>query len=219
MIRSEQSVLQGTAFPTNGDVTPHDLFVLTDEQILEIEPQEEVASGESRVASQEAPGHTGQPAPSNQTEDTARASSTSHESPVTSHAAAEPPQWVAEAMNDPQRGREARAFWEGAQKSQQEAAAFREVFAKPEEARSAAERARVLDDIDRAYFAGDANQRTQLAAMMLREDPAAFREMVFEGLRALEEAGKYGSEESPSHDRGQRNIGPLRATIQSGVLD
>src|SRR5438045_1713424 len=32
--------------------------------------------------------------------------------------------------------------------------------------------------------------RTQLAAMMLREDPAAFREMVFAGLRALEEAEK-----------------------------
>src|SRR4029077_294292 len=102
----------------------------------------------------------------------------------------EPPAWLGETMNDPQRGAEARAMWEGAQKAEQEAASYREVFAKPEEARAAAERARVLDDIDRAFFNGDTSQRAQLAAMMMREDPAAFREMVFEGLRALEEAGK-----------------------------
>ena len=48
----------------------------------------------------------------------------------------------------------------------------------------------MLDDIDRAYFAGDATQRAQLAVRMMHEDPTAFREMVFEGLRALEEAGK-----------------------------
>jgi hypothetical protein len=99
-------------------------------------------------------------------------------------------------MNDPQRGREARAFWEGSQKTQQEAAAYREVFAKPEEARAAAERARVLDEIDRAYFGATGNSaeqtsvaRAQLAQSMLRENPAAFREMVFAGLRALEQAG------------------------------
>jgi hypothetical protein len=56
-----------------------------------------------------------------------------------------------------------------------------------------AERARALDDIDRAYFTGDATQRAQLATTMLREDPAAFREMVFAGLRALEAAEKNGS--------------------------
>jgi hypothetical protein len=95
-------------------------------------------------------------------------------------------------MNDPQRGAEAHALWEGAQKTEKEAASYREVFARPEEARAAAERARVLDDIDRAYFTGDTSQRAQLAAMMMREDPAAFREMVFEGLRALEAAGQTG---------------------------
>ena len=105
----------------------------------------------------------------------------------------EPPEWLAETMNDPQRGTEARALWEGAQRAQKEAASYREVFAKPEEARTAAERARVLDDIDRAYFAGDATQRAQLAAMMMREDPAAFREMVFEGLRAMEAAQRSGN--------------------------
>ena len=72
-----------------------------------------------------------------------------------------------------------------------------------------AQRARVLDDIDRAYFAGDTNQRAQLAAMMLREDPAAFREMVFEGLRALEKANVTGSAPSSAsaadHQRANEN--------------
>jgi hypothetical protein len=76
---------------------------------------------------------------------------------------------------------------------EREAAAYREVFAKPDDARAAAERARTLDDIDRAYFTGDTTQRSQLAAMMMREDPAAFREMVFEGLRALEAANASGT--------------------------
>jgi hypothetical protein len=191
--------------PANGESTLHDLFALTDEQILEIEPEAEPSgpalaiipsearnlssSGTDQVAQSKRDSSSPAASRNDRTEQSASdAATTSHESPVTSHAEAEPPQWVAEAMNDPQRGREVRAFWEGAQKAQQEAAAYREVFAKPEEARSAAERARVLDDIDRAYFAGDENQRTQLATMMLREDPAAFREMVFEGLRALEKA-------------------------------
>lgn len=63
------------------------------------------------------------------------------------------------------------------------------------QAKSAAERARLLDDIDRAYFGSHSSTpdqarpaRAQLAATMLREDPVAFREMVFEGLRALEQA-------------------------------
>jgi hypothetical protein len=92
-------------------------------------------------------------------------------------------------MADPQAGPEARELWNGVQQSRQEAAAFREVFAKPEDARAAAQRSRLLDDIDRAYFTGDSSQRAQLAATMLREDPGAFREMVFAGLRALEETG------------------------------
>ena len=125
-----------------------------------------------------------------------------------------PPVWLAEAMNDPQRGAEARALWEGAQRAEKEAASYREVFAKPEEARTAAERARVLDDIDRAYFAGDASQRSQLAAMMMREDPAAFREMVFEGLRALEAAGHAGRTRSVA-DAVSR---PAALTAEGGVL-
>ncbi len=202
-----------SATKANGESALRELFALTDEQILGIEPQEEVASGESRVASGEelAKGHWSVPPTESgdvagataRTESAARPSSTSRQSPVTSHNAAEPPAWVAEAMSDPQRGREARAFWEGTQKTQQEAAAYREVFAKPEEARAAAERARVLDEIDRAYFGATGNSaeqtsaaRAQLAQRMLQENPAAFREMVLAGLRALEEAGKQGSTEA-----------------------
>ena len=112
-------------------------------------------------------------------------------------------------MKDAWNGAEARALWERVQAGESEAAAYREVFAKPEDARAikalypggaaqaqaTAERARLLDEIDRAYFAAQAGtpeqaraSRAQLAAMMLREDPAAFREMVYEGLRAIETA-------------------------------
>jgi len=113
-------------------------------------------------------------------------------------------------MKDPWNGEEARELWNGVQQAKSEAAAYRAAFANPEdaralkelypggvnEARAASERARVLDDIDRAYFgaAGKSAQevsasREQLAQRMLREDPAAFREMVFAGLRALEASG------------------------------
>ena len=119
-------------------------------------------------------------------------------------------------MNDPQRGAEARALWEGAQRAEREAASYREVFAKPEEARAAADRARVLNDIDRAYFAGDASQRAQLAAMMMREDPAAFREMVFEGLRALEQAGRPVRNRSVADAlSGQHSAAPVNAPARA----
>jgi hypothetical protein len=184
MQAANQSLAPSESPRTNGQTHLHDLFVLTDEQILEIAPEaqdvsvrEDVARGESPAVVSTAADAAAQ---GNERVQTAQAGL-----PVP----VQPPAWLAETMNDPQRGAEARALWDGAQRAEKEAASYREVFAKPEEARAAAERARVLDDIDRAYFAGDASQRAQLAAMMMREDPAAFREMVFEGLRALEEAG------------------------------
>jgi hypothetical protein len=100
-------------------------------------------------------------------------------------------------MSDPQAGNEARDLWNGVQQARQEAAAYREVFAKPEEARAAAARASALEEIDAAFFgaAGKSPQeisagRTALAQRMLREDPAAFREMVFAGLRALQDSAQ-----------------------------
>src|SRR2546427_4718150 len=112
-------------------------------------------------------------------------------------------------MKDPWTGEEARELWNGVQQAKS-AAAYRAAFANPEDARAlkelypggvnearvAAERARVLDDIDRAYFGAPGKSaeevsvsRAQLAQTMVPENPAAFREMVFAGLRALEEPG------------------------------
>jgi hypothetical protein len=204
MPQTEQIVTTNETPHANGGSTLHDLFALTDEQILEIEPEaQDVQASESQpAATGESSSRT---APGTLPEDSA--SATPHESrrleagPTSTSpdtAGVQPPKWLAEKMADPQSGGEARELWNGVQQARQETAAYREVFAKPEEARIAAQRARVLDDIDRAYFAGDTNQRAQLAAMMLREDPAAFREMVFEGLRALEKVGAAGTASAPS---------------------
>jgi hypothetical protein len=218
---------------TNGASTLHDLFALTDEQILEIEPEAEVASGEWRVASQNLPATStsgsqrtaervipsepaaGESGDRGNVVATAENGTlvTNHQSPGTDS----PPQWLADRMADPQLGAEARELWNAAQlarqgeQSRQEASAFREVFAKPEDARTAAQRARLLDDIDRVYFAGDATQRAELAASMLREDPAAFREMVFVGLRALEQSGQGTATPVNSDTVGARHAVPAHA--------
>jgi hypothetical protein len=206
--------IASTTSGNNGQSTPHDLFVLTDEQILEIEPEtaESGAVGQPLLAVQERsveaqaaktspgaaiPAHAGQ-------------NDTSQSAQPGVAVLQEPPPWLAAQMKDPWTKEEATELWNGVQQARQEAAAYRTAIATPEdaralkelypgginEARTAAERARVLDDIDRAYFgtAGKSAQeisasRAQLAQQMLREDPAAFREMVFAGLRALEDAG------------------------------
>jgi hypothetical protein len=123
-------------------------------------------------------------------------------------------------MKDPWGGEEAREFWDGVQQARSEAAAYRAAFASPEdaralkelhpggvsEARATAERARLLEDIDRAYFGATGNSpeqlsasRAQLAQRMLREDPAAFREMVAAGLQALQEAEQGSGAPSTSN--------------------
>src|SRR5437867_1230969 len=214
----------GVASSGNGASTPHDLFALTDEQILEIGPEAqdvELSSAEPqapRPASlQVAPASL--PAGSSMAPQTERsrlkAGATQPPQGVENSAQprvagpVEAPPWLAEQMKDPWSGEEARELWNGVQQARQEAAAYRAAFATPEdaralkelypggvnEARAAAERAGVLDEIDRAYFGTAGNSpeqasaaRAQLAQTMLRENPAAFREMVFEGLRALEGA-------------------------------
>ncbi len=213
MQRGQQiSSIDQTA-PSNGASTLHDLFALTDEQILEIEPEAQDAAVrnatvDAGVQTEEKrdspPGNDGSPTES------PVAPATGHQSQVTSHDSAEPPAWLAAQMKDPWMDQEAKELWNGILQAKKEAADYRAAFATPEdaralkelypggvnEARAAAERARVLDDFDRAYFgaAGSSAEQTsasraQLAAKMLREDPAAFREMVFAGLRALEQSG------------------------------
>ena len=198
MQAANANIAASEASGANGHTALRDLFVLTDEQILEIEPEAQDISVREDVAQGDSPALA-----SSSADESALANSQprSAQAGVPFDAQGkpvlhEPPAWLAETMNDPQRGAEARALWDGAQRAEREAASYREVFAKPEEARAAAERARVLDDIDRAYFAGDPSQRAQLAARMMREDPAAFREMVFAGLRALEAAEHPGSSRS-----------------------
>jgi hypothetical protein len=199
--------------PAESKVT--DLFVLSDEQILDIRPEADGPSDADQVTDAGSLGR--HVSTNNQTEKTTdrslpSASSnppTGHESPVTSHGALEPPAWLAAQMNDPWGGEEAREFWDGVQQARAEAAAYRAAIASPEdaralkelypggvtEARAAAERGRVLDEIDRAYFGAAGNlpeqlsaSRAQLAQRMLQEDPAAFREMVEAGIRVLQEA-------------------------------
>ena len=182
----------------NGDSTLHDLFALSDEQILEIEPeapsvgqpllavQEESASAPLQKPEPDAPERVSQARIPEQPTKDAQAGVP---------APLEPPKWLAERMNDPWNGEEARQFWQGIQREREESAAYRGVFAKPEDARAASERSRQLDAIDQLYFGAagkppeeSAAAREQLAQILLREDPAAFREMVAAGLRALERA-------------------------------
>src|SRR5712692_10482972 len=202
-----------------------DLFALSDEQILEIEPQPEATRGDSAALAERVPVSA-----NSNTGAAAEPSVTGHQSPVASHESAEqragvqtlrdsgqaglavplePPAWLAAQMKDAWGGEEAREFWNGVQQARSEAAAYRAAFASPEdaralkelypggvsEARAAAERGRLLEEIDRAYFGAAGNSpeqmsasRAQLAQRMLREDPSAFREMVAAGLQALQEA-------------------------------
>src|SRR6266851_609315 len=214
-----------TTAAANGESTLHDLFALTDEQILEIEPEAqdvELSDGQPSTSGQEPPHEApaSLPAGSAQTlqnknrldQDRGAAQNTNAEPAAQPGVAVpkEPPAWLAAQMKDPWNGEEAKELWNGVQQARQEAAAYRATFANPEdaralkelypggvnEARAAAERARLLDDFDRSYFGGAGKSaqevsasRAQLAQKMLHEDPAAFREMVFAGLRALEASG------------------------------
>lgn len=205
-----------------------ELFALTDEQILEIEPEtaaelrehdgqqiQEIASDRSNGATSASDNRNAKDA---SVTNTNAASTTLASSTNTS--SAEPPRWLADLMNDPRNGGEAREFWNGAAQARAEAAAYREMFAAPAEAKVAAERARALDEIDRAYFAGDVAERSKLATTMLREDPAAFRAMVFEALRALEAAEKSGSAPDVADSRlgkifGGSSTSPTESTAAS----
>src|SRR5712691_7159858 len=242
-----------TTAAANGESTLHDLFALTDEQILEIEPEAqdvELSDGQPSTSGQEPPHEApaSLPAGSAQTlqnknrldQDRGAAQNTNAEPAAQPGVAVpkEPPEWLAAQMKDPWNGEEAKELWNGVQQAKSEAAAYRAAFANPEdaralkelypggvnEARAAAERARALDDIDRAYFgaAGKSAQevsasRAELAQQMLREDPAAFREMVFAGLRALEESGKVPGDNTVAQAFGPEAVSSAvgRATLAS----
>jgi hypothetical protein len=252
-MQSAQQLPQEVVSPANGQSLPHDLFALTDEQILEISPESpdvEVSNGQLPLSEKESASTSpsslqatssanGQQKQGATEASQAQTSSTDHSAQPRVAVPLQPPEWLAQRMKDPWNGDEAREFWQGIQNERQDTAAYREVFAKPEdaralkelypggvgEARAASERARVLDDIDRAYFgtAGKSAQdvgasREQLAQMMMREDPAAFREMVFAGLRALEQSGPQTGTEAGSRVNAISAAAARAATQAQGEL-
>ena len=188
-----ETPLNTTAPPHGDGKATAELFALTDEQILEIEPE----GAESGIAEQNdvssAPA-----AEKNSAGERGTPAATSEQATGAANSDA-PPEWLAQLIADPQSGGQAKEFWNGVLQARHDAAAFREVFTQPAEARVAAERARALQQIDAAYFSGNAMQRSQLAATMLREDPAAFREMVLEGLRLLESEDQKATAGSPAN--------------------
>lgn len=257
MQTGQQASSTDQAAPSNGASTLHDLFALTDEQILEIEPEGQDVAVWSLVldAGAQTEGKRDS-SPDSQTmtrsssaaalsqnagspSESPAAAATSHQSRVTSHDSPVPPAWLAAQMKDPWTGQEAKELWNGILQAKKEAADYRAAFATPEdaralkelypgganEARAVAERVRVLDDFDRAYFgaAGSSAEQTsasraQLAAKMLREDPAAFREMVFAGLRALEQSGVQTGNDAGTRLSMASAAGENRAVQTQGAL-
>jgi hypothetical protein len=126
-----------------------EIFALTDEQILGMESEgQEIEAGTSSREQGKERGDAGK--------------DLTPEGVSYSGVAQEPPGWLAREMKDPWVGDEARELWEGVQRAQREAAAYREAIATPEDARAlkeiypggvaeakgAAERARELAEID-----------------------------------------------------------------------
>ena len=201
------------------ETSAREIFALSDEQILDIAPEGDVSApvGQPFLAVQERASEAAvQPEGQSRAPENARAEAAS---PQDRHSAKtaqpemavpqEPPPWLAAQMNDPWTGSDAKEFWHGMQQAKSEAQAYRAAIATPEdaralkelypggvtEARAAADRACMLDEVDRAYFGGAGNSpeqrsasRAQLAQQLLREDPAAFREMLVAGLQALQQA-------------------------------
>jgi hypothetical protein len=218
-------MISASPITTNGETSPSDLFALSDEQILQIAPESTQAApvGQPFLAVQGSANESAERSPAISTQPDTGHSSRATElvteaakraQPLNGRQAEmavplEPPAWLAVQMNDAWAGEEAREFWDGVQQARSEAEEYRAAIASPEdaralkelypggvsEARATAERARLLDDVDRAYFgaAGNSTEQTsasrvQLAQRMLWEDPAAFRDMVETGIKVLQQA-------------------------------
>ena len=232
-----------------------EVFALTDEQILEMEPLEEVAGDEWGVASSQDAGNL--PGSLRSEPQKARLSGRDDNrlsedgeglgaeglyglQEETPRAQAgmpvpqEPPKWLAERMRDPWHGDEAKELWDGAVQARQEAAAYREAIGTPAEARAlkeiypggvneaktALERARQLEEFDAAYFGAAGRPaeelsaaRVQLAQRLMEQDPGAFREMVEAGVRLL---GKNGDPRPANGDReDSRDAADLPRSLRS----
>src|SRR5438309_1346922 len=113
---------------TNGESSAGDLFVLSDEQILDIAPEAKVGDGNSGGSSEPASLSANRNVAAAVTTDqvaavryqpTEQANSAQPEVAVP----LEPPAWLAAQMQDPWGGEEARKFWGGVQQARSEAAA------------------------------------------------------------------------------------------------
>jgi len=205
-----------------GTVAP-EIFALTDEQILGMEPEGQEAEDSSfsrdAVNGRQGPSTAAATAAASARDDSGSKNGVSGGEGKSAQAGVpvppEPPAWLAREMKDPWVGEEARELWEGVQRAQREAAAYREAFASPEDARalkeiypggvaeakSAAVRARELAEIDAVFFgaAGKPAEelragRVQLVEKLYSQDPTAFREMVEAGVRILGNVGGRSSD-------------------------
>src|SRR5690349_6721703 len=159
----------------NGQSQVQDIFLLTDEQILEVLPEPANAAGPQDVEISEGAPSASLPGSTEQAVSLPASPSDAASQPSAPGNSAAPPA----PFSNPDDLRAVAELYPGGLT----------------QAKTAADRARLLDDIDRAYFGAQGSSpeqarasRAELAQMMLREDPAAFREMVFAGLRALQES-------------------------------
>ena len=188
-----------------------DLFALSDEQILEIEPEPRaglVAAARQLAREQSATAQSfGEPSERQATAHQAAAESAARTNPLEENAASPKP---------------------GPFATPEDVRVLGEIYPGGlTQAKTAAERARTLDEIDAAYFGAGGNSfeqvsasRAQLAQRLLREDPAAFREMVFAGLRALEASGNtpvVPTLGSPALSAGAGAIGGASSTPAASV--
>src|SRR5215475_13143154 len=127
--------------PANGATSAHELFALTDEQILGIEPADA-----SEAASVEQP-LLAVPAVDNRQETSARGNeqpghmdpASVSEKPAQARVPVlltEPPAWLARQMKDPWIGDEARELWDGVLRAQAETAEYRASIASPADAKT-----------------------------------------------------------------------------------
>jgi hypothetical protein len=184
--------------------------LLTDEEILGIEPAGPAALPHSSVILSEAKNpssiaresdsattrrdSSGNGGPQNDNRDT----------PSQHEASPQMPDWMANAAADPAHGGEAQALWREHQE-------FRAAFSSPGEARAVADEVRAMKEllpggvqdvlslreatqsverIDAALFSGDARAQSEVVAELARANPAAFRSLFAEAARVLAGMGQ-----------------------------
>lgn len=173
---------------TNGIAGAAEIFALSDEQILEIEPETQALQPSEFAPANPKASEVDSPAPAA----TLDAGST-HASSASAVVTTEPQPGAPQSRP---------ATPTGPFSATEDLKALGELYPGGlPQAKTAAERARTLDEFDSAYFGGTGNSpeqanaaRAALAQRMLSENPAAFREMVFAGLRALENASAANPE-------------------------